>query len=91
MRERVPGALAVVPGRECLQDEQPVSHREDFRRAQVTGCAQRGQALGLGPEPTRGCAGQSLSCHASAVGVGDQPGICHVPAGQPPDRGHPCL
>jgi hypothetical protein len=54
VRERVPGAPAVVPGRERLQDEQPVSHREDFRLAQVTVARSEGQALGLGPEQVRG-------------------------------------
>ena len=45
----------------------------------MTGSAQRGQVLGLGPEQVHGSLRQGLSHHASTVGVGDQPGICHVP------------
>jgi hypothetical protein len=83
------GALVLLGGR--LQQEQPVSDREDLGGLHVAGGAQGSQALGLGPEYVGGGADQGLADHAGTVGVRDQPRACHIPAGQPPDRDNAAL
>jgi hypothetical protein len=65
--ERFPGTLAVITGRQRLQEQQPPSNGENLRGGQVPGGAQRGQPAGLDAARARGRAGPGSSGHRCAV------------------------